>query len=66
MLFTSAAKIQMHFRLHLIIEANTMNADQTTPIESIVYKQISEQMTLEWWGKGYQLSYSLLLCSYVC
>ena len=27
----SAAYIQMHFRLDLIMEANTMNSDQTTP-----------------------------------
>ena len=57
LLFTSAAYIQMHFRLLMIIEANTMNPDQTAPLKgavwsvfilfaikaSIVYKQISEQ-----------------------
>ena len=29
--FTSAAYIQVHFRLDLIMEANTINPDQTAP-----------------------------------
>ena len=31
LLFTSAAYIQVHFRLNFIMEANTMNPDQTAP-----------------------------------
>ena len=34
LLCTSAAYIKMHFRLHLIMEANTMNPDQIAPIEA--------------------------------
>ena len=30
--FMAAAYIQMHFRLLLIIEANTINPDQTAPL----------------------------------
>ena len=30
---TSAAYIQVHFRLDSIMEANTMNPDQTAPLE---------------------------------
>ena len=30
----SVAYIQVHFRLDCIMEANTMNPDQTAPIES--------------------------------
>ena len=33
LLFTSAAHIQVHFRLEFIIEANTMNPDQTVPLD---------------------------------
>ena len=32
--FTSAVYIQVHFRLDFIIEANTMNPDQTAPLGS--------------------------------
>ena len=31
LLFTSAAYIQVHFRLDIIMEANTMNPGQTAP-----------------------------------
>ena len=31
LLFTSAAYIQVHFKLNLIMEANTMNPDQMFP-----------------------------------
>ena len=30
--FTSAAYIQVHFRLDFIMEANTMDPDQTAPL----------------------------------
>ena len=32
----SAAYIQVHFRLDFIMEANTMNSDQTAPLVLIV------------------------------
>ena len=32
LLFTSAAYIQVHFRLYLIMEGNTMNPDKTAPL----------------------------------
>ena len=34
-LFTSAVYVQVHFRLHFIIEANTMNPDQTAPLGAV-------------------------------
>ena len=35
LLFTSAAYIQVHFRLNFIMEATTMNPDQTAPMEAV-------------------------------
>ena len=52
--FTSAAYIQMHFRLSLIMEANTISPDQAAQAESIlfaiyafsVYLQMRQQATV--------------------
>ena len=33
--FMSAAYIQVHFRLDLIIEASALNPDQTTPLAAV-------------------------------
>ena len=35
LIFTSAAYIQVHFRLNFIMEATTMNPDQTPPMEAV-------------------------------
>ena len=33
--FTSDAYIQMHFRIHLVLEVNTLNLDQTAPLGAV-------------------------------
>ena len=35
--FTSAANIQVHFRLDFFLEANNMNPDQTAPLLFAIY-----------------------------
>ena len=38
LLFSSAAYIQVHFRLDFILDANAMNPDQTVPLRGVSNK----------------------------
>ena len=40
LLITSSAYTHVHFRLDLIMEANTMNPDQTAPLGAVWYGSI--------------------------